>query len=283
MNPCRLTFEITGQTSNPVVPVSGVTVFGTVAHPYTQVEVSVRTLTAGPAIFQGTATVEYPPPSTSNSADPANDGAWHITFRPGFLSLPCGLNLFIDVQAIAPSASSCPDSGWRSMRCKLMPGVGWRDNDSGSPGGPGSDDVNVDENAVDWSWPDPPHIACPRWGRNFTVTLAVGAAMLMTGLALAQPALAAAGFAVILVAAGLYIFWRSWCVPSMCVLLGALIWVMKRTTILGAVLSAITLSAVGLCTTLAAGGITGALVAAARRRRCSLPKATAPLNQLPMW
>ena len=113
--------------------------------------------------------------------------------------------------------------------------------------------------------------------------LALGAALLMAGIALSSPALATAGAALILVAAGLFTFWRSWCVPSTCVLLGALIWVMKRATIVGAVLSALTLSAPGLCATVAAGSVTGALVAEARRRRCPLPRAAMPLNQLPMW
>lgn len=283
MNTCRLTFEISGLTDDPSHPVTGIVVHGTVAHPYTQVTARVRTMPVGPPLLEGSALVAYPSSSTPDPAAPANDGAWQVALSVGFLPLPCGLDLFVDVEATAPGAPACADSGQRPILCKTMPGQ----PDGPGHGGPGGSGGSVDDDDPNgdggWTWPDPPHIACPRWGRTFTMTLWGGMALLMTGAVLANAGMVAAGLAVVGLAGALYMFWRTWCMPHVCRVLGALIWVLKRTTLLGAVLSLLQQSAVGLCATVIIGAVTGALVADARRRRCPLPDARTPLNQLPMW
>lgn len=209
---CRLKFEIEGISSSPSTVVNAIVVHGTVAYPYSQVSITVRSFSGGLSIFQGIATVVFLPTAASDPADPANDGAWQVTFDAELFALPCGLSLFIEAEAIGAS-TECLDSGSRTIRCKRMPG----DGGSGDPDDDDSDGPEDPENGNgEWPWPDPPHIACPRWGRNFARVLLTGLLILMSGIVSETVAVIATGVATLGAASALYMFWQTWCVPGTC-------------------------------------------------------------------
>lgn len=273
---CRLTIEATGQ-----IVVAGqatrITVFGTASAGCGEVRVTAATSVSSSPIFQGVVSVVFPPQSSADPNDPANDGRFVAEFAAPGAGLACGWPLFVSVECVADS--QCRKFAWRAVGCK---------SGGGAPGsGPGSDPGIGHGPDSDWPFPDPPHIVCPIWGRVFVNMLMPAMLMLVGGLSFRLPAVV--GFALLLVAGAMawYAFWSKWCAPPVCGVLRAWTWVLKRCTALAFSLAVLQMflvpSVIAWFLVPALGVPVGWLVTDLRNRRCSIPASTDTVQQLQLW
>jgi hypothetical protein len=124
-------------------------------------------------------------------------------------------------------------------------------------------------------------------GQAFTAAFAAALAVLVLGVSMVDSTIAASGFALIGVAFSLLAVWRNWCVPPICYIVGAMLWGLKRAVALSLAATIVTTLASALVPTLlltvALGACAGMCTAFLRQRRCSLPKLTTPMANLPVW
>ncbi len=279
---CRLTIEVSGQNVTSGYAAE-LTVFGTASRSCPEVRVTAATSIASAPIFQGVLTVAYPPMSTSNPEDPANDGRFAVIVPAPGNGTACGMPIFVSVECV--NDPTCRKFAWRSVACKNPGGSGTGDpNDPHSGGG-----NNGNDNDPNWDWPfeDPPSVVCPIWGRVFVNMLMPAMMALVTALSFQSwPAVGVALFAVA-GAMAYYGFWSRWCVPPTCGVYRAWTWVLKRCTALafslavGQQMFAPNLWAWLLVPAL--GVLVGWLVTELRQRRCSIPASTDSVQQLQLW
>ncbi len=216
-----------------------------------QVEITVRVTQNGPAMFTAMAT-------------PDNNG----TATAGFIVEPpifaCGSPLWVEARCAA--GGECSASAQVSIDCKVP-------SDGGS-GGP---------NNGNWPWPFPPQLFCPLIGRGFTLALFTGIVTFLTGVAMALPPAIGAGVAIVVAAFGILAVWRHWCAIPYCYFWGAILWVLKRCLLAGAILTLFFVSAATLLCTLAIGFAAGVVTNRLRKAHCGLPRMITPLTQLPLW
>jgi hypothetical protein len=278
---CRLTVEVSGQAVSSGMA-TRLTVFGTASAGCPAVRVTASMSLTSPPVFQGVVTVVYPPQSTTNPDDAANDGRFVAEFAAPGGGTACGMPVFVSVECVADP--SCRLFGWRSVDCKV-----------GSPGGggngdPGDDDDNDGNSGdEDWDWPflDPPSIVCPIWGRVFVNMLWPAMAAIVTGLSFLFWPAVAGGLLLFAGAMAWYGFWSRWCAPPTCGVYRAWTWVLKRCTALAFTLAVAQQMIVpNLWAWLlvpALGVPVGWLVTGLRRRRCSIPASTDTVQQLQLW
>ena len=256
-DPCRLDVEV--QSDGPLIAgfVTAVNVIGHASRNCTRVHVTVRTSQLGTTLFSGDATTQYQAiqPGTSAS-DQANDGLWQIQFSVALNGLHCGDELWVEAQCI-DGGGTCQTQGTQGIQCKQTPGT--------------------------WPWPDPPQIACPRWGRIFLELLFIALVLIAAGVSAASVATIAAGLVALAAAAGMRAFWEGWCVPPRCVFWGGVVWVYKWATLAALLLAIGYRSFAGWLVMIAYGIVTGWIALYLQRRHCRVPSARTPLSQLPLW
>jgi hypothetical protein len=125
---------------------------------------------------------------------------------------------------------------------------------------------------------------CPAIGRVFTQTLLLAVIALLVGVArinftVIRVALTAIGVAF----AVFFSIWAFFCQPHMCYVLGAILWVMKRATIVALVLLVLAPHLAMLTTLWIIGATAGVLTGWMRKRHCPMPSLRTPMNQLPVW
>lgn len=216
-------------------------------------------------------------PLFSDEANADTNGTVAVSFPLNFPIFPCGHQLRVEAECV--SGGSCSGSALVAIACKTRPNGGSDPNDPNAPGGGGGGGQPND----DWPWGLPPVLWCPLMGRRFTEALLLAAATILIGIAFAIPAVTAAGGVIAAGAFAILAVWRTWCNVSYCKFRGALLWVMKRATLMAIVLSLVTASALMLMVAIACGVVAGMLTAQLRANRCALPDVTTPLNQLPLW
>ena len=135
-----------------------------------------------------------------------------------------------------------------------------------------------------WPWPWPPVIFCPVIGRVFTQALLLAVVALLVGVALLNFALVTGALTAIGVAFAVFFgIWTFFCQPHRCYVLGAILWVMKRATIVALVLLVLAPSLAILAALWIIGATAGVLTGWMRKRRCPIPSLRTPMNQLPVW
>jgi hypothetical protein len=279
---CRLTVEVTGEDVQAGVA-TRIRVFGTAAAGCPAVRVTAATsLTAAP-MFSEVATVSYPPPSSTNPDDPANDGRFVVEFAAPGSGIFCEAPLFVMVACLADP--TCSVIGFRPTHCKAGgPGGGGDDGTGGPGGGSGNGD---DNGSWDWPFGDPPSIVCPVWGRVFVNMLLPAMLTLVGGLSFGNAIAIGVGLLMLTGAMGWFAFWSVWCVPPTCGVLTAWTWVLKicvaEAISLATVQMFVIPNPVAWFLVPALGIPVGWLVTELRNRRCPIPPITATVQQLRLW
>lgn len=210
------------------------------------------------------------------SADVATDsnGTWICTFELTVAPLACGTPLWIEAQCI--SGGSCAVAQTVHVACKQTPGGGGGNN---QPQPPGSGN-----HGNNWPWPWPPAIFCPAIGRMFTQTLLLAVLALLLGVMMLDTTLIVGALTAIgTVFVVFFGIWTWFCQPRVCYVLGAMLWVAKRGTIAAIVLLVMSPNFAMLIALWIIGAIAGILTGLMRKRRCSIPRLSTSINQLPVW
>lgn len=279
---CRLTVEVGGQAVTAGLA-TRLTVFGTAAVGCSQVRVTAATAINSPPLFQAVVTVLYPPPSTSNPSDPANDGRFVAEFDAPGSGTACEMPIFVSVECVADPA--CRLFAWRPVKCKVdAPGGGG----TGDPNDPGNTGGTDNGNGWDWPFDGPPSIVCPIWGRVFVNMLWPAMAAIVTGLSFLLWPVAAGGLLLFAGAMAWFRFWSTWCAPPTCGVYRAWAWVLKRCTALALSYAAaqqmfMVPNVWAWLLVPALGVLVGWFITGLRRRRCSIPASTDSVQQLQLW
>ena len=197
----------------------------------------------------------------------------------GFVDFPdptyfCGQRLW----ACATCAGGgCTLSGWTHLRCKAegTTGTGPTNGNGNVPGGGNGGLPN-------WPWPSPPSIFCPMIGRIFipmfaaAVLVIVVASTFGMNWVLAAVALLSVPFAVLA-------FWRRWCTPRWCYVVGGMLWGLKPAFVAAVGLAIFQPNVLTAVVALAIGAGAGMCTAYLRENRCFIPKLTTPFSALPIW
>jgi hypothetical protein len=185
-------------------------------------------------------------------------------FLAGSLGLECGDRLYVEMTCSQDAA--CSDQGMYVIACKPDPR-------------PGGSDHTGNGNGNGW-----PPSRCLFTAAAGAMMLLAALTMIATGVALVQPAVVAAGLALVAAAAIPWSLWLFWCQPSTCVRLAVLCWVFKRAFIaalpfipLALILSVATPI---LLVIIAYGSVAGILVDRLVRRGCQVPSARRSLTQI---
>ncbi len=223
-----------------------------------QVEITVRVTQNGQALFSAT-------------AQPDSNGTASAEFMVEPPVFACGALLWVEARCV--DGNTCSATAPVAIDCKGIPGAG-PGGGPGGPGGPGEDD---------WPWSLPPELFCPLIGRAFTSALMTGIVATLVGIAMSQAAVAGVGIAIVAAAFGILAVWRRWCSLPYCYFWGAILWVLKRCLLAGAILTLVFVSVATLLCTLVLGVAAGIVTNRLRKAHCPLPSLTTPLTQLPFW
>lgn len=231
----------------------------------TRVRCTVRPFQAGPVLFAA-------------EAEPDSNGTWTCEFPLTAAPIACGTPLWIEAQCIA--GGTCAAAQTVSVACKTRPGGGGAQPPGTGPDGGGGGDG---DDGWEWPWPWPPAIFCPAVGRVFTAVLLVAVVALLIGVALLNALAVGGALAAIAAAFGLLGVWRFFCQPHACHVLGAVLWVAKRGSVLAFILLVLAPHLAMLVALWMIGVLAGILTGWLRRNRCAVPSIWTPLNQLPVW
>lgn len=212
-------------------------------------------------------------PSFGASGEPV---LWSLSFgQQSVAGLECGGRLWVEVRAIQGSGVGDPDSvisGSHKIFCKDSPKATGRFDDEEPP-------------PPNWpGWLGPPEVACPGFGRAFVVALLTGLVLLVIAAATLSLASWVGGLASLGMAGALLATWAWWlpCAPGRCLVLSAILWALKWSTIFGAAIAVLNKSIPALVLVLGYGAAAGMIVVLLRSLRCSVPSARTTLHQLPL-
>lgn len=213
----------------------------------------------------------------SSEATPDSNGICTVTFALDPPVFPCGTRFWVEAQCV--SGGTCSKAAFLAIACKEPPGGsgGGAGGGHGDGGGSGDDGDNGSEGGG-FRFPS----FCTVMGQAFLMALYLGLVVLVVSVALALPSGLAAAGALILGALALQAIWLTWCTISFCHYWGAILWVLKNVVVIGAIVSAFTLSVAGMMVTLGIGAAAGIVTARLRYRRCPLPALRTSFQQLPL-
>jgi hypothetical protein len=213
----------------------------------------------------------------SAEATPDSNGTCTVTFPLQPLVFPCGSRFWVEAQCV--SGGTCSKAAFLGLACKQPPGGnGGGVGGGGHGGGGGNGGGGGGGGGGGFQFPS----FCSVMARAFLVVLYLGLIVLVVSVALAIPAGLAVAAALILGAMALQAIWLTWCTTSFCHYWGAILWVLKNVVVVGAIVSALSLSVAGMMITLAIGAAAGIITAQLRYRRCPLPTLTTSMQQLPL-
>lgn len=238
----------------------------------TRVHVRVRIFSGAPVLFAA-------------DAQPDSNGTWSCEFLLIAAPLACGTPLWIEAQCAAGDTCSVAQTVY--VQCKQpQPGGGGGNNQPQQPGGGnnGGNNNGGNNGNGDWIWPWPPAIFCPAIGRVFTQTLLLGVVALLAGVAMLNTVVVTG--ALVVIGATFAVFfgiWMYFCQPHSCYVIGAILWVMKRGTIVALILLLLSPHLAMLMALWIIGAIAGILTGRLRKLRCPIPSLRTSINQLPVW
>lgn len=236
----------------------------------TRVRCRVRPFQGAPVLF-------------SAEADTDSNGTWSCEFPVLPAPIACGTPLWVEAQCVAGDTCAVAQTVW--VQCKTQPGGGGGDgsNQPNPPGG-GNNGGNNGNGGWEWPWPWPPAIFCPAIGRMFTQLLLISVVALLVGVALLNGAVVVGGLVAIATTfAVFFAIWTFFCQPHSCYVLGAILWVAKRATMVALVLLLLFPNLATLMALWITGAIAGILTGRLRRNRCPIPSLRSSINQLPVW
>lgn len=265
---CTIEVAANGEAMNSAGLPTRLLVYGRITSgACTRVRCRVRPFQVAPVLFTA-------------EAETDSNGTWSCEFPLLPAPIACGTPLWIEAQCVADGTCSVAQTVW--VQCKSQPGGGGGGNSQPHPPGGGNNGGN--NGGWEWPWPWPPAIFCPAIGRVFTQLLLLSVLALLAGVALLDTVVIAGALAALAVTFGVFFaIWTYFCTPHACYVLGAILWVAKRGTIVALVLLLLSPHVAMLMALWITGAIAGILTGRLRRNRCQIPSARTSINQLPVW
>jgi hypothetical protein len=197
------------------------------------------------------------------------NGGWRCQFPLITVQFACGASIWVEAQC--SGGGHCSIGQAVTIHCKEAPNgaPGWQPDPGGNNG--------------NWPFPWPPAIFCPLIGRFFTSMLLIAWTAFLASVANQNPVYGGVALGAIAADFAVLLLWMQFCQPRFCYVIGAMLWVAKRVTLLGLGMLLIVHHLPMIIALWGTGIISGVLAGMLLKRRCSMPRLTTPLSQLPIW